>query len=190
MPIDDDLIEPTKRRELFSHYSDEYKQIAFQIWYSNNRPVPSKLLELLPEDEMHRRPDVGWVGKWIALWGEDADRLDIEVKRVTDIDLVGQRADMLKKQANSGRTLQDMGMSYLLEHGFDKAADALRAVVEGVRVERESRGLGEALDRIFKMDDEALRKELVHLLQRDSGAVVDGDILETTDASDFDEPTD
>jgi hypothetical protein len=189
MSIEEDLIEPIKRRELYSHYSDEYKGVAFQIWYSSGRPTPSKLLEMLPEDESHRRPDVGVVGKWISAWGEDADRLDIEVKRVTDIDLVGQRAEMLKKQANSGRTLQDMGMDYLLEHGFDKAADALRAVVEGVRVERESRGLGEALDRIFKMDDEALRKELVHLLQRDSGVVVDGDILEATDASDLDDTT-
>ena len=189
MPIDDDLIEPTARRELYAHYSDEYKGVAFQIWYSNSRPSPSKLLEMLPEDEMHRKPDVGVVGRWISAWGEDADRLDIEVKRVTDIDLVGQRAEMLKKQANSGKALHDMGMTYLKEHGFDKAADALRAVVEGVRVERESRGLGEALDRIFKMDDEALRKELVHLLQRDSGTVVDGDILETTDASDIDDTT-
>ena len=186
MAIDDDLIEPLARKELYSHYSEEYKSVVFQIWYSNNRPLPSKLLEMIPEDESHRKPDVKNLGKWISFWGEDADRLDIEVKRNIDIDLVGQRAEMLKKQANSGKALQDMGMTYLEEHGFDKASDALRAVVDGVRIERESRGLGEALDRIFKMDDEALRKELVHLLQRDSGAVVDGQVLEDEDASDPD----
>jgi hypothetical protein len=147
---------------------------------------------MIPEDENYRKPNERYLREeWITIWNQEADILDLEVKRKIDIDLVSQRAEMLKKQADSGKQLQQMGMGYLLEHGFDKASDALRALVEGVRIERESRGLGEALDRIFKMDDEALRKELVHLLQRDSGGViVDGDVMEDEDANITDEPSD
>jgi len=177
-------------RRKMAQYSDSYKQVAFQVWYSNDRPKAGTLKSILPPDEMSRVPSEVILVEWINSWVEDADRLDIEVKKINDLELITQRADMLKRQARNAKTLQDMGMDYLVEHGFEKAGEAVRAIVEGTRIERESRGLGEALDRIFKMDDEALRKELEYLLNREKGIIVDGEVSEVDDASNELSPSD
>jgi len=181
---EDSSLSIESNRKKYAHYSDDYKNVAFQIWYSNSRPSAVSLKKMLPPDEFNRTPELNIINTWMKVWQEEGDILDLEVKKQIDLDLVSQRASMLKKQAEMGKQLQEMGMEFLVNTGFDKAGDALRALVEGVRIERESRGLGEALDRIFKMDDEALRKELVHLLQRDAGVevIVDGDISEVDDA--------
>lgn len=191
MPIEDDVneFEIQKRRDRTSSYSDDYKQVAFQIWYSNNRPSATALKKMLPSDEKNRIPTEMIISQWMDIWNEDADRLDLEVKKSIDLDLVSQRAEMLKRQAQNARFIQDKAMEYLTAHGFDKAGDAIRGLVEGTRIERESRGLGEALDRIFKMDDEALRKELEYLLNRDRDVIVDGEVLEVDDADSEHIPT-
>lgn len=184
MPFEDDIteFEIQKRRDRTASYSDDYKQIAFQIWYSNDRPNATILRKLLPPDEKNRIPIEVVICQWMDVWNEEADTLDIEVKKKIDLDLVSQRAEMLKRQAQNAQIIQDKAMTYLNQHGFDKAGDAIRGLVEGTRMERESRGLGEALDRIFKMDDEALRKELEYLLNRDRDVVVDGEVSEVDDA--------
>ena len=73
---------------------------------------------------------------------------------------------MLQKQAESGEKLQEMGMSFLDKVGFDKSADALRAIIQGAELERASKGLPSALIKISEMEDSKLADVIAQLMKK------------------------
>jgi hypothetical protein len=122
MPFEDDVteFEIQKRKDRVSSYSEDYKQVAFQIWYSNDRPNSTTLRKLLPPDEKNRVPIEPVISQWMDVWNEEADTLDIEVKKRIDLDLVSQRAEMLKRQAQNAQIIQDKAMIYLTRMDLTK----------------------------------------------------------------------
>lgn len=151
-------------------YTPIYQEKCFEVWYTKGRPTYTKLIDDLPEDERGRKPSVSVFKAWRSelSWDIRADELDARVSAVTDEALVNSRILMVREQAAKARELQQLGMDFLREEGFDSSAAAVSAIIKGADLERVSRGLSEHLVKLSKMDDAALTAEVNRLLEKEN----------------------
>lgn len=169
----------------FTPYTIDYKRRVFDIWYSLNRPtlsgLESYLLDNRIADEYGRMPSSAVIARWKDEddWILRADVLDAEVDQTLDKKLVEERIEMMDRQAKIGIELQEMGLEKIRSEGFDNSASALRAILSGAELERESKGLKTALVNVLSKTDEEISDELRKLLERVSGKeIVDAELLE------------
>lgn len=173
-----------KGRGFIIPYSQDYKEKCFAAWYGAGKPViVSVVMSLFPKDEQGRTPSrIVVEQKWLPEWRQRADALDADSSNILDKNLIAARVQMLEEQAAAGKKLQKMGFDYFEEmNGIHDDSVALRAIVQGVEMERNSRGLAVALQRISSMSDDQLQSELNKQLARykeSSGDIVDGKIAE------------
>lgn len=165
-------------------YSSTYVENAFWQWYRSGRPSINKLVQALPEDERGNHPSYMTVIAWCDEhgWEKRADELDAQVKHAVEIRAVEEKVEMLRRHSAVAKELINRGMDFLNQHGLDKSADALRAVISGVEIERTAVGMPEALERVSKMSDEGLLQTLEHLMGKvrseDVQDVAEGEIIE------------
>lgn len=153
---------------LTTPYTEAYKETCFQVWYAAGRPSSRQAVKIIPADEHNRKPTYVLLSTWIRLlgWNDRAKEMDHEVTKQMETYAVEQRVDMLKRHAESAKQLQLEGIKYLLEHPPEKTADAIRMVTEGIRIEKESVGLPEALTKIAEMKDKPLTELIGQLINR------------------------
>jgi hypothetical protein len=92
---------------------------------------------------------------------------------------------MLNRHADVGVSMQDMAMQYLEEHKTELGiSPAVRLLVAGVEIERESRGIATTVEKITRMSDKDLESEIQKLLEKSPVElqVIDGE-LEDADNS-------
>lgn len=167
-------------------YTEEYKHKCFQAWFAAGRPSrPISILKVIPEDETGRKPNKSILSGWRRdmQWDMKGEDLFSKAIEIANTGLIAKKAEMLERQAQTGFDLQNEGLKYLKEEGFDSASSAVSAVFKGAVMERESRGLSEALLKIAKMTDEEIKKEIAGLIQKGGG---DGTVIDV-DAVDIDE---
>lgn len=157
--------QPKTRRVRFP---SQYKESIFYLWYKHGKPPEAKLLMFITEDmdEFGRMPTISVLKLWID---EDfvprARQLDEQVKVAMDAAMVVEKVEMLRRHAKLGVKMQDMSMKYLEENAdILSSPAAVRLLVEGIRIERESRGIPYALDKMNKMTDEDLLNQVKGLL--------------------------
>lgn len=170
------------KRSVFKSYTEDYKRIIFQVWYSNGRPTIPDLLALIPEDTNGRKPSKVVMLKWKNEegWDAEADIMDAKAIVVSDDFLIRQKSEMLMRQANIGFVLQEIGLRALISGGFDSSSSAVQAIRVGSELERTSMGIGEMIVKMAKMSDADLEQEIVKQIQRasDAGQVVDAEEVE------------
>lgn len=160
------------KRERFIAYTEDYKRIIFQVWYANGRPNIPDLLTLIPKDINNRVPTIPVLRKWkdVDGWDELADSMDTKAIIVSDEFLIRQKSEMLIRQASMAVEMQDYGLKHIKEFGFDSASAAVNAMVRGAELERTSRGIGEMIVKMSKMDDEQLKEAILKRVQQASEA--------------------
>lgn len=174
----------TKKSIQYIPYSDIYIESSFISWYKLGRPVLTVFATKMTPDENGRIPPQETFTQWRRdyNWEQRADILDAEVSHQIELRAVNERIEMLNRQAVSATELQESGMAYLNEHGFEKAADALRAVIQGAELERASRGLPTALVEISKMENSKLQDVVQKLMKRvtpeEAEQLSDGKVIE------------
>lgn len=144
-------------------YPPNYVDTVFLIWYKNGRVGRSSLHNLIPEDEFGRKPHSGTLQTWIDSeeWIRKADELDKEVARRLEEQMVTEKMQMLQRHAEIGLKAQEIALRFLEENEDEiTPSSAVRLLVDGVRIERDSRGLSNLLDEISKMSDEKLLEQL------------------------------
>lgn len=166
-----------------AEYTDEYKEMCKQAWYSAGRPTNAiRWTEVTPEDEVnHRKPHIELLRKWKRerMWDFWADELDAKAVAIVEDNLVAQKSQMLIRQADMAWKLQDKGVEYIEEHGFDSSASAVQAIIRGAQLERESRGFGEMMLKMAKMGNEELTAEFITMVNR---GFENGQLESATDA--------
>lgn len=170
------------KKELFQHYTEDYKQIVKQTWYQAGKPSCAKLYELIQPDENNNTPSVHTLTIWRRddLWDVWADELDVKAMTLVEDNLIMQKVEMLKRHAEDAAQLQELGLKYLKEKEFDSSSAAVSAVIRGAELERTSRGVGELILKMAKMDDGALKNEIMSLIQRasENNQIIDADLTE------------
>ena len=168
-------------------YTESYREACFLAWFQNGCPKGKQILEILPIDEHGRKPHIAQVNEWMNTydWYARSDVLNSEVAKRIEIQAVEDKVKMLQKQAENGERLQEKGMKYLETVGFDKSADALRAVIQGAELERASKGLPSALIKISEMDDSKLSDVISGLMKKanpdETVTILEGEFKEGAD---------
>lgn len=160
-----------------SHYSSEYKEKVFLDWFNKGQQGYITYHRILPVDEVtNSTPSLQTIQLWIS---EDfrprAEELNKAVTLELEGRLVKEKVEMLHRHAIIGHKITDKALDYLDKNEFTTAGQALRALVEGIRIERESRGLPEALEKMAKADDETLLSDVKKLLEKGSVTIEPND---------------
>ena len=172
----------------FIEYTQHYQETCFEAWYSMGRPSALKRIhEILPEDEYGRRPALETINGWRNDLGWDmrADELDAKAIAKSENHLILEKANMLRRQADTGFKLQEKGMEYLETQGFDNSSSAVTAVSKGVEIERSSRGISDFILKLAKMTDSDVKDEIRKLSERVDPAdkIIDADPVEEKEDS-------
>ena len=168
-------------------YSETYKESVFWCWYRSGKPKAGKLHGMIEPTPDRQIPGEMTLKRWIR---DDflnrAEALDITVSAVVKEKAITEKIEMLTRHAEIGNKMQDIAIEYLDEHK-DKLNQntAVRLLIEGIRIERESRGLPTMITQINEVTDEKLMAQIQELMEN-AGSIefVDSkleDIEETED---------
>jgi len=150
-------------------YTEGYRDAVFAIWYSAGKPTVRKLKGMLP-DPAEFGISSGFPGDntmvgWVQDFQERAVSLDEQVSRQMQERLISEKVQMLNAHADIGHEMQQMALDYLREHPEKLNPNAaVRLLVEGVNIERESRGIGKSVMQMIDRSDEDLLKQINELL--------------------------
>jgi hypothetical protein len=145
-----------------SQFGASYKGDLFLFWWKNQKPSAQRLHRMIPQEWGDRKPSVLTLHAWIK---DDFDhRANVLDKRLADeIEgrLIKEKVEMLYRHAQIGREAQDKALAKIRSVSVEDlpVSSAIRLFVEGVRIERESVGLPQALEKMInKSDDEILNR--------------------------------
>ena len=156
-------------------YSDSYKNDLFLLWWKNQKPAVKRLWQMIPEDWDGDKPVVGTIERWIReIFVSRAKRLDAELAREIEGRLVKEKVEMLHRHAEVGRKIQKQALDCLdsIDPSKLSSSSAVRLLVEGVRIERDSVGLPQALEKIINADDEELFNRIQKLTKESQAEIL------------------
>lgn len=149
-------------------FSESYKDSIFIIWYRMGKIVPSLLIPHIPA-EKGRYPSEDQLKSWISSWRNRASALDDEVRNKQDLLLIQEKLEMLRRHAEVAVKMQNSAIGVIDENideeGWMTAGVALRMLTEGIKIERDSKGIPELLEKIAKKSDESLVEEIESLAE-------------------------
>lgn len=147
-------------------YDENYKAEVFLIWWKYGKPTANKLWNIISEDASGNHPTVNTLIGWIKdEFSSKAAELDNEFFSKIEAEAMQEKAEMLRRHTGLGTKMQDMAIEYLEEHKEELTINsATRLLIEGVRIERESRGIPDALDNLSEKTDDELLKELQKMM--------------------------
>jgi len=147
-------------------FTETYKDQVFITWYKSGKPGHRRLLRMLDADDNGRRPSEQTIVLWLKDFRDRGAALDDEVHFQLSQHLVAEKVEMLKRHADIAAKMQNKAIEYLETVGLDSGASAVRLLIESVRIERESLGVPQVIDKINKMSDQDLMNEFKKIVSR------------------------
>lgn len=149
-------------------YSLEYRERLFLHWYQKSKPTARAMYVTMPSNKDNVKPAQGTITKWINdVWQERAQILDDQVRQKLEDKMVKEKVEMLSRHAVVGTEMQDRALEVLRDPDLKiNASTAVRLLVEGVEMERASRGVSTALEKLMDTSEEELLKEVEGILDR------------------------
>lgn len=148
-------------------FSDHYREELFLLWYKEGKPSLTVLRNIMPKSKTGHLPTVPVLQQWARDndWRDRADKMDEEVRQELEAKAIAVKVEMLERHAGVGEELQEIGLDYIREHADEiKPSTAVRMIVEGIRIEEGSRGIGTAFKQAVEMSDEDLTTRVEDLL--------------------------
>lgn len=147
-----------RRSDLTAEFVHTYKEKMFLIWFKNGRLPLARLVDLIPPDELGRRPTTTLISKWRDQlnWNLRADIMDAEVAQRIEKIAVEQKVEMLNRHAEAGKLMVDKAIEYIKANDITKMDTAVKMLVQGVEIEQASRGIPTALLKIAELDNEGV----------------------------------
>lgn len=146
-------------------FSEEYKNDVFMVWYRAGKPTMFTLLNIIPETVDGRKPARTTLRDWITVFNQKAEVLDQAVRDEMNNRMILEKIEMLNRHAEVAVEMQEKSLKYLRSKKSDlNSAAAVRMLVDGIRIEKESRGIPRILSKMAGMSDDDLLKEAEKLL--------------------------
>lgn len=158
----------TEGRRVY-HFSPDYENEVFMIWYRNDRPYAPNLLQLIPPNDEGGKPTTATLKNWINdKFAYRASDMDADVLNKVEDQLIQEKVEMVTRHIAIAKEMQNTGLEYLRSlDGEDLTPQvAFRLVVEGIRIESESVGIPSALRKLATMTDEQLTDKVKELIER------------------------
>ena len=154
-----------------ANFPEEYKNEIFMLWYNHQKPNANNLFTLLPPEKFSGEiPTAGTITMWInTIFKPRAKLLDEQVMAELEGRMVKEKIEMMNRHADVATKMQNIAIKYLERTDIqDKLSpsSAIRLLIEGIQVERESRGLPQAMDKMINKSDEELLKELETIIDQ------------------------
>ena len=148
-------------------FTDAYKYETYLLWYNSGKPNSADLRLMIPEAMGDRTPSVQSLGVWIKeRFTPYAEQMDREVSEQLEARLIKEKIEMLSRHANLGTTMQDIGMEYIDQNKDSLTSSAaVRLLIEGVRIERDSRGMPQAIEKLMSQTDAELLAEVQDIVE-------------------------
>src|ERR1035437_7827550 len=129
-----------RRSDLTAEFASTYREKTFFMWYKNGRIPFSRLLDIMPPDELGRIPTPNLCKKWRELynWNLRADVMDAEVAQRIEKIAVEQKVEMLNRHAEAGKLMVDKAVEFLKTHDISKMDIAGKRLVRGGEIEKAS----------------------------------------------------
>jgi len=166
-------------------YTQPYKDAVFYTWYTMGKISANSLRRAIEPNEEGHTPSVFALNEWIKsdYFVNKAKELDDTIKATVDTKVVSEKVEMLERHAVISKEMQDIAIDYLREHKDDlTAATAVRLWLEGVRIERESRGLPSLITGVVNSSDEELVQHIQDLIEKvDASGLEDTEIEQLPD---------
>lgn len=157
------------------NFSDGYKNELFQLWWKNQKPSAIALHKMIPE-EWGSSPSEATVRDWIREEFEDrAAILDKQMMNELEGRMVQEKVAMLYRHGEIGREMQNKALDKLREDGFLEnlsANSVVRFLIEGVRIERESVGIPQALEKMLNSTDEEILDEIEKITEESQAEIL------------------
>jgi hypothetical protein len=152
-------------------YTQDYINKCFNTWYLSERPkTPQAIRNILPEHPSGRLPSFSVIERWViaGAWDARADELDAAVLAKNDKVLINTKAQMLRKHTKQAEDVTSKALDYILKEGFDSASSAVQAFYRGLEEQRKTQGFSDLLEKLDKMTNNDVEREIVALLNRAS----------------------
>jgi hypothetical protein len=138
-------------------FSEEYKYKLFLQWYNKGRPTIKSFWGMVIPDDHGNMPKRTTITTWMKGWKDQAEILDEQIKTRLEGMMIKEKVEMLYRHAELGVKMQNLAVEYIEANKDDlTSATAVRMLVAGVEIERDSRGLPDALEKIMTQSDEKL----------------------------------
>lgn len=173
--MDDSLaLLPSEVTPIKGIYDNDYVNAVFWLWYDSGKPGANKLRSLIDPPEGFGIPGVPTIYKWIDDFKIRAEPLDRKISEIMETKAVTKKVEMLTRHAEIGNKMQSIAMEYLQENSEKINANiAVKLLVEGIRIERESLGLPTLITATQDATDEKLMSEIQRMLG-ESGMDISG----------------
>lgn len=169
------VINPNEESTIYAindKFPEQYKEEIFRLWYMHGKPSVAKLFKLVKSEigictELGYYPGIVAIGNWIRnLFRPRAEFLDLEFQRQNNEKMIAEKVEMLNRHVSLAKEMQDMSIDYLREHGLGSSKTAVAALINGLRIERESSGLAPMVLALSKVTDEDLLKQLEDVIHK------------------------
>ena len=157
-----------------SHFSQDYKIYVFSTWYANGKPNSKNLHAMLeePEPNSGKFPQPSTLRTWIDNeFIAQAIFLDEKVAQELERRLTSEKIEMLSRHAVIGEKMQKGALEWFENTKADdgtldlgNARTAITLLVEGLKIERESKGTPQIAEKFSRMTDEQLVDKLKELV--------------------------
>lgn len=188
-------------------WPSEYIDWLFDWWYKHGRPTAVVTQRTMPRADSleypsdflpyhYAIPPIMVVGDWIRrIFIPRAEKIDFDASEKLNNALSDDKFAMLQRHIVVANRMQEIALDFLEQHKNDLGiSNAVKLLIEGIRIERDSVGLPGSIERISKMSDERLMREIQVLIMNNSSisienpednsdsSVVDADVVDVEDA--------
>lgn len=149
-------------------FNESYKNELFLLWFKNHKPSAKRLDRMIPEEWGEDKPSQKSLNLWIKeIFKPRAVVLDRQMQDELEGRLIQEKVEMLYRHGGIGRKMQGVAMEKLDEIDPQDLSShaAVRLLVEGVRIERESVGLPQALEKMLSSEDEEILDRIEQLTE-------------------------
>ena len=156
-------------------YTDSYKNDLFLLWWKSQKPFAKRLWQMIPDDWDGDKPSLGAVERWIReIFVAKAEILDNRLAQEMEHRLVKEKIEMLYRHAELGRKIQKKALDCLdeIDPSDLSSNSAVRLLVEGVRIERDSVGLPQALEKMINASDEDLLNRVQKIAKQSQAEIL------------------
>ena len=158
-------------------FAQEYKWAMFQDWYNQGRPSVFKFYPYVVPDENGNKPTEVTVRNWIQEdFRERADLLDKQVTDEMNKRLIEVKIEMLNRHAQIAVELENKALESLRQLEKLSEAGSIRLLELGIKVEQGSRGIPEMLDKMRKLSDDDLLKQIQELATTSSHLTLEANV--------------
>lgn len=157
-------------RDNSTHHSfpSDFIQKVFVMWYESGKPSAEELWPVIREQSPLMRPSMRELQKWIV---DDfvlkALQLDDQIEHQMDKTLIEHKLDMLNRQAQLGKKMQDAAWEYLEKNELGSVKNAISLLKLGLETEREAMSVPGFLKGIIGKSEADLLDELKKMVTGD-----------------------